>query len=81
MGAEVSKGRNDYLGGKMKVVTITIEESTLQLLKALKEETSSKNFDDAIRKLAGMKVSKSMFGVHPEMSSFTDKDRIRFHEL
>jgi hypothetical protein len=36
---------NDYLGGKMKVVTITIEESTLQLLKALKEETSSKKID------------------------------------
>jgi|LGOV01.1.fsa_nt_gb hypothetical protein len=65
----------------MTVVTITIEESTLQLLKALKDKTSSKNFDDAIRKLAGMNVPKSMFGVHPEMSSFTDKDRIRFHEL
>ena len=28
-------------------VTIKIEESTLQLLKALKEETGSKNYDDA----------------------------------
>ncbi|MGB2727734.1 MAG: hypothetical protein WBD09_04575 [Halobacteriota archaeon] len=65
------------------IVTIKIEESTLQLLKALKEETGSKNFDDAIRKIAGMRVrvSKSMFGAHPEMSSFTEKDKIRFHTL
>jgi hypothetical protein len=42
-----------------------------------------KNFDDTIRKIAGMKVRvpKSMFGAHPEISSFTEKDRIRFHEL
>ena len=29
------------------VVTIKIEQSTLRLLKALKEETGSKNYDDA----------------------------------
>ena len=54
------------------IVTIKIEESTLQLLKTLKEETGSKNFDDAIRKIAGMRVRvpKSMFGTHPEMSSW-----------
>ena len=63
------------------VVTIKIEESTLQLLKALKEETGSKNFDDAIRKLSERRVPKSMFGAHPKMSSFTEKDKIRFHEL
>ena len=58
------------------VVTIKVEKSTLQLLKALKEETGSKNFDEAIRKLAGMtvQVPKSMFGAHPEISSFTEKD-------
>ena len=63
------------------VVTIKIEESTLQLLKVLKEETDSKNFDDAIRKLSERRVPKSMFGAHPEMSSFTEKDKIRLHEL
>jgi len=65
------------------VVTIKIEESTLQLLKALKEETGSKNFDDAIRKISEkrVRVPKSMFGAHPEMSSFTEKDKIQFHEL
>lgn len=64
-------------------VTIKIEESTLQLLKEVKEKTNAKNFDDAIRKLSEtrVRVPKSMFGAHPEMSSFTEKDRIRFHEL
>jgi hypothetical protein len=62
-------------------VTIKIEESTLQLLKALKEETGSKNFDDTIRKLSEMRLTKSLFGAHPEMSSFTEKDKIRFREL
>ena len=34
-------------------------------------------------KIAGMRVRvpKSMFSAHPEMPSFTEKDRIRFHEL
>ena len=64
-------------------MTIKIEESTLQLLKALKEETNSKNFDDAIRKLSEtrVRIPKSMFGAHPEMSSFTENDKIRFHTL
>ena len=59
------------------VVTIKIEQSTLRLLKALKEETGLKNFDDAIRKLSERRVPKSMFGAHPKMSSFTEKDKIR----
>ena len=61
------------------VVTIKVEKSTLQLLKALKEETGSKNFDEAIRKLAGMtvQVPKSMFGAHPEISS--GGDSLRHH--
>jgi len=60
-------------------VTIKIEKATLQLLEELREKTNSKNFDEVIRKLT--KKQKSMFGAHPEMSSFTEKDKIRFHEL
>ena len=65
------------------VVTIKIEESTLQLLKEVKEKINAKNFDDAIRKLSEtrVRIPKSMFGAHPEMSSFTEKDKVRFHEL
>ena len=59
-------------------VTIKIEKATLQLLEELREETNSKDFDEVIRKLT--KKPKSMFGAHPEMSSFTEKDKIRFHE-
>jgi predicted CopG family antitoxin len=62
-------------------VTIKIERSTLQLLEEMKEETKSKNFDEVIRKLTKRRLPKSMFGAHPEISSFTEKDEIRFHEL
>jgi hypothetical protein len=61
------------------VVTIKIEKAKLQLLEELREETNAKNFDEVIRKLT--KKPQSMFGAHPEMSSFTEKDKIRFHTL
>lgn len=63
------------------VVTIKIEKSTLQLLEELREETNSRNFDEVIRKLTKKKTPKSMFGAHPEISSFTEKNEILFHEL
>ncbi len=63
------------------VVTIKIEKSTLQLLEELREQTNSRTFDEVIRKLTKKKTPKSMFGAHPEISSFTEKNEIPFHEL
>jgi len=63
------------------VVIIKIEKTTLQLLEELREETKSKTFDEVIRQLTKNRVPRSMFGAHPEMSSFTEKDEFWFHEL
>jgi len=53
----------------------------LQLLEEIREETKSKTFDEVIRELTKNRVPRSMFGAHPEMSSFTEKDEFWFHEL
>ncbi len=59
--------------------TIQISELTLQLLRRLKEETMSKNYDEVIQRF--LKKKKSMFGAHPEMTSFTEEDEARLHEI
>ena len=61
------------------VVIIKIEKTTLQLLEEIREETKSKTFDEVIRELTKNRVPRSMFGAHPEMSSFTAKDEFCFH--
>ena len=61
------------------VVIIKIEKTTLQLLEEIREETKSKTFDEVIKELTKNRVPRSMFGAHPEMSSFTEKDEFWFH--
>jgi len=77
--SEIPKKTRDILGKTEYTYYVKCTELRI----ALKEETGSKNFDDAIRKLSEkrVRVPKSMFGAHPEMTSFTEKDKIRLHEL
>lgn len=65
------------------MTTVHVETSTLQMLKSLKKEMSLDSIDDTIRILLvqSKKIPKSMFGSHPKMMSFTEKDRAEFHEL
>ena len=63
--------------------TIQIEETTLQMLKEIKERTKLKTYDDVIKEFIKSKISapESMFGKYPRMKKFTRKERADFHEV
>ncbi|MDI6708765.1 MAG: hypothetical protein QME47_06760 [Candidatus Thermoplasmatota archaeon] len=65
------------------VTTIQIEETTLQMLKQLKERSKAKSYEEVIKELVEAKISvpKSMFGKRPKMKKFTLKEEAEFHEL
>ena len=57
--------------------TVEVKKTTLQALEALRAEFGSESLDETIRTLIRKvrKVPKSMFGVHPEMKTFTHEDK------
>ncbi len=59
--------------------TIQISDLTLQLLKKLKNEMKSKDYDEVIQRF--LRKKKTMFGEHPEMTPFTEDDEARLHEV
>ena len=63
--------------------TIQISETTLQILKGLKEEEEASSYDEVIRHLAQKhtRVPKSMFGSAKGMKWNKSTDRMDFHEL
>lgn len=65
------------------VTTIQVKESTLQIMKKIKEDFKVNTYDDVINKLISLKrkIPKSKFGAHPEMTKFTEADESDFHEL
>ncbi len=62
--------------------TIQVEEKTLRTLRQLKGRLGAKTYDELIRKLLAKKsdIPDSMFGTHPDMPSFTEEDRLKFHD-
>ena len=65
------------------VTTIQVQESTLQLMKRIKNDFKVGTYDEVINKLIELKrkIPKSKFGAHPEMSEFTIQDESEFHDL
>jgi hypothetical protein len=65
------------------VTTIQVQESTLQLMKKIKNDLKVSTYDEVINKLMELKrkIPKSKFGAHPEMSEFTIEDESEFHDL
>lgn len=62
--------------------TIQVETRTLRLLRQLKGRLKAKTYDQVIRGLLSKKsdVPTSLFGSHPEMTPFTEEDRLKFHD-
>lgn len=65
------------------VTTIQVQESTLQLMKKIKNDLKVSTYDEVINKLIELKrkIPKSKFGAHPKMSEFTIQDESEFHDL
>jgi hypothetical protein len=65
------------------VTTIQVQNSTLQLMKRIKNDFKVSTYDEVINKLIELKrkIPKSKFGAHPEMSEFTIQDESEFHDL
>ncbi len=59
--------------------TIQVSELTVQLLRKLKKETKSKDYDEVIQSF--LKKKRTMFGAHPEMTPFTAEDEAILHEV
>ena len=63
--------------------TVQVNEKTLQMLNKAKKEMKAKSHDEVIKKLLAdrKKIPRSMFGSNPKLTSFTENDRVEFHEL
>ena len=65
------------------VTTITVKESTVQLLAKVKEKLGAVSLDETIVKVLqkAENIPSSRFGSQPKLKKFSEKERARFHEL
>ena len=63
--------------------TVEVKRTTAKLLEELKQRYRAKSVDETIRKLIDKAegIPNSMFGAHPKMKSFTERDEAKVHEL
>jgi len=63
--------------------TIQVEKALLQRLEGLKRKFKVRSYNKVLEMLVGKeeKTPKNMFGAHPKMKSFTQRDEADFDEL
>jgi len=63
--------------------TISIKESTVQMLAQIKRKMNLKNMDEVIVEIArkAEDLPKTRFGSQPSLNSFKKEERAKFHEL
>jgi len=62
---------------------VQVNETTLQMLNETKKELKAKSHDEVIKKLLTerKKLPRSMFGSNCKLTSVTEEERPKFHEL
>ena len=63
--------------------TISIKESTVQMLAQIKKKMNLKNMDEVIVEIVrkAEDLPKTRFGSQPNLKSFKKEERAKFHEL
>ncbi|MDO8460578.1 MAG: hypothetical protein Q7S74_05690 [Nanoarchaeota archaeon] len=63
--------------------TISIKQSTAQMLAQLKKKMNMKSMDEAIVEIMrkSENLPRSRFGSQPSLKSFKKEERAKFHEL
>jgi hypothetical protein len=63
--------------------TISIKESTAQMLALLKRKMNMKSMDETIVEVVrkAENLARSRFGSQPNLKSFSREERAKFHEL
>ena len=63
--------------------TVEVKRNTARILEELKRKYGAKSMDETVKLLINKaeNIPDSMFGAHPEMNAFRDKDEARLHEL